>query len=564
MCRLLVCLIFIVFFQPMLVLSKSAVVKMSVDTQKETAIIKDGVYANGFNCNEILDSEKTVKQLKDVGVKYYRVNFLSPSELCGKFYGDWQWNYPVNIPYELHRQPNENDRYETIVKKVIEKGFEPVIPIDFTRNLPKWFYGEQSDKNGKPWWNFNTDGTPGDGQLKQASQIYADIIKHFNKDLGLKITYWETFGEGYPHPSIMAKMHYMFAKAMKGIDPNIKIIAAETWPGWTIETFAKELLSMPDADEYIDVFSMNWYGGLSLNNNPLIDFDFLKNPINMDNTKCIDMIIQVPPNYGIWINSLRDVLNTPELNSKGKKFQIWFTEFNTTPYAYNWDKITKDWGDFMINCNYYGGIYNASVYCHVMENNGDVAISFTSLGYYGLFGGPETNFNPYPSWYAQYMLYNIAEFKPGRCLLATKNKSPKDGGANVGGKNSPWLEIYASHTPEKNEYSLVLINRNRIQIYDTEILLDKLKTDVGDRFEITKYVYDKTRVASYINPLKFGDGFDQNFKTICIEPVSTSSVMIKKKEPFKINITCEPFSMNILRIKKEDIFPGYTPDLKKK
>jgi len=162
---------------------------------------------------------------------------------CGGFMRTWGWLGHIDN-FNPKRGLYDWSYADSVIKTIKDAGFEPLVTLGL---CPSWM--ATKDSSGKP----KNNGPPTDPELW--AEMAADIVKHYNKDLGYNIKYWEIWNE----PDIFfwggtEEEYNILCKkasiAMKKVDPSIKIIGG-AWASSLAPTSSrlKTLLELePDID----------------------------------------------------------------------------------------------------------------------------------------------------------------------------------------------------------------------------------------------------------------------------------------------------------------------------
>ncbi len=161
----------------------------------------------------------------------------------GGFMRLWGWGVPGD-DFNPSKGKYNWEQPDKEIKKIIDTGWEPMVTLG---RCPSWMAA--LDDKGKP----KNQGPPRNPQ--DWADMAADIVKHYNKDLGLNIKYWEIWNE----PDIFFwggteeeynELCSAASKAMKKIDPSIKILGGAWASPWApTSSRLKTLLSKkPDID----------------------------------------------------------------------------------------------------------------------------------------------------------------------------------------------------------------------------------------------------------------------------------------------------------------------------
>jgi hypothetical protein len=462
---------------------------VSVDAAKVIAIVPNGLYGVGYNgWGDITDPE-AVRELNDVGVRFCRID-LDLREMCGERFGDFRWEYTTPRDGGLG--------FASRVKRIIANGWTPIVALSTSFSLPKWFQGDPTDAKGNPWTKLNLDGK---AAAEGASDQYAELervtaaIAAGLAERGLKGLYWETIYE-IGHTMPMADIHHSAAKGIHEADPTAKLMGPATWPGWTVEErFVKPYLAKYGPD-LLDFVTVHWYADNEHGLWAMPGWKERKGPTTMADGAFLQCLMETTPKFGDWCLSLRKALDDPQLNPRGKRIGVVYTEFDAlaeSPFQRNpenpdWPKYWAD-ADCYLNTNAFGGVWCASVLCHLAACGAlDIACKFNTRQFYGLIDNKaDKGYYRQPVWFAWKLLRDVAGLRPGARMLAVSVAGPLDNAkAHVDGKDTPWVEAYA--VKGERGPRLILINRS----------LEAQTVSVRLAGKMQRYVFDQDHVARFI------------------------------------------------------------------
>jgi hypothetical protein len=505
------------------------------------------LYNVGYNGWGDITNAGMVAAFQELGIQYCRMD-LNLRELCGERPGDYRWDYatPADVGIGF------TDR----VRKILTHGWTPLLAFSYHASvptLPKWFHGENHDGNQKAWTRYNVDGslaTEGLGdQLGQATRIAQDTAAHL-ANLGLRGLAWETMWE-MGHDMPLVEIHHAVAQGVREADPTARIVGPATWPGWTVEErFVKPYLAQYGPD-LLDAVSMHWYAALDHDLWKLWAGEADDWILTMAHEKYLAFMMSKTGSYGDWTRSLHALLQDPGLNPTGKKIGIIFTEIdvNQTSY-YLRNPVNPDWPryradtDCWLNTNYYGGVWWASVLCHLASAGCAAdAAKFNTRNYYGIqeLAPPDKAYR-YPVWFAFQLLREQGGLQAGRPMVA----------AAATGGGAPLVEAFATGGPD--DLRVIVINKS-FSRQAADIHISGLAP--GD-WKATRYRFDQSRVAQNLGrkPGEQADGVfegapeDDSKSAQCLEPLGTLECHEAQGAQRIADLECPPISFTVLRFRR--------------
>jgi len=514
---------------------------VAVDASRPIGPIGD-LYSVGYDGWGDITNAGMVAALNDVGVKYCRL-VIDLSELCGDAPGDYRWDYT--------RPRDAGLGFTDQVRRIIANGWTPLLAFSYHSSaalLPRWFHGEHSDANQRVWARYNRDGslvTDGWGdQLAAATDIARDVAAHL-AETGLTGLHWETIYE-MGHDMPLVEIHHAVAQGLREADPTCVIAGPATWPGWTVEErFVKPYLAKYGAD-LLDTVSVHWYASN--------DHDLWKlwegKPegwaLNMADEASLAAMLDRTRLFGDWTRSLHALITDPELNPQAKPIGIIFTEVdvNATSY-YLRNPVNDAWpeyraeADCWLNTNSFGGVWWASVLCHIASAGVAAdASKFTARYYYGLAEmAPDDRTYRYPVWFALRLLREQGGLAAGRQML----EATCEGQAAV--------EAFA--TGGADDPRAIVINKG----FEAESVSLSISGLAAGNWQAIRYVFDSTRVARFLGrkPGVEADGLfegapaDDSLSAQCLEPVETLPCAEADGVHTLADVECPPLSFTVLR-----------------
>ncbi|MCE5199535.1 MAG: hypothetical protein ABFD54_00890 [Armatimonadota bacterium] len=506
-----------------------------VDASKKIGVVGD-LYNAGYNGWGDITNRGMVEAFKQVGVKYYRID-VNMGSLCGAGPGEYDWNY--------NRAADLGIGFTDRVKLILKNGWVPILAFwyhDRHNALPKWFHGENHDRNQDCWTRYNMDGSKvsngcGD-QLAAATRIAQDVATHFASQ-GLAGLHYETIYEmDCQNPLI--EIHHAVALGVRKGDSAAKIIGPATWPGYAIEDgFIKPYLAKYGPD-LLDMVSIHWYGSnyftklMKANNDDML---------TMADVTAKEFLMRHTTDYHDWTASIASLFSDKSLNPTGKHFGIIYTEIDVDAASYylknpenpNWPKYCPE-TDCCLNNNYFGGVWWASVLCNI-ASTGATADACLYNGR-GIFGIQEVLKNDkcyrYPLWFAFKLLRERGGLYAGRQML----------NASVPKSEDKMLEVFA--TGGSDDLSVIIINKSE----SSRSVNMSLSGLMNSKWSATRYLYDRTTVAQF-RGRKPGDQKDGTYEGFpesdslserCCKPVDVMDYCEKSG----YDISCPPVSFTIL------------------
>ncbi len=524
-----------------LTITGSAATNIKIDATKQIGSIGN-LYNIGYNGWGDITNKGMVGAFNDLKIKYCRID-VNLNELCGDKPGDYHWDYMTRADMEIGLV----DR----IRKIISNGWTPIIAFSYHGGvqqwMPRWFHGEANDSKKDGWTRYNLDGikvTTGYGnQLESATQIARDLVNHFISR-GLKGLYWETIYEMNPDMPLV-EIHYAVGKGIKEADPSAKIIGPATWPGWSVEEqFVKPYLKKYGAD-LLDMVSAHWYGCNDHGFWKLMEGD---DCLTMADTKQLAYLMGKTPEYKKWTRTLNSMLSNTTLNPTRKKIGIIYTEIDVNPTSYYLkNPINKDWPkyradtDCFLNCNYYGGVWWASVLCNITSAGATAdACKFNGRNYYGIQElAPNDIAYRYPVWFAFKLLRDQGQLISGKHMLSTS------------AKGAPMLEAFA--TGSSSDLRVIIINKSSAP-QTADLSISGLKPG---KWTATSYLFDKTRVAQFRGKQPGtesdgtfeGDPDNDSISTKCLSPIGSikcksikGSILLNRQQYPPVSFTVLVFS----------------------
>ncbi|HOS94920.1 MAG TPA: hypothetical protein PLD23_06460 [Armatimonadota bacterium] len=478
----------------------------------------------------------------DLGVKYCRL-VIDLSELCGDAPGDYHWDYarPRDVGLGFTDQ----------VRKVIANGWTPLLAFSYHSGaalLPRWFHGEHHDANQRVWARYNRDGSPategwGD-QLGAATGIARDVAAHL-AGLGLTGLHWETIYE-MGHDMPLVEVHHAVAEGLREADPTCVIAGPATWPGWTVEErFVKPYLAKYGPD-LLDRVSVHWYGSNDHEVRKLWEGEPEDWVPTMARRDCLAALLERTKLFGDWTRSLHALLTAPQLNPQAKAIGIIFTEVDVDATSYYMRNPVNDaWpeyraeADCWLNTNSFGGVWWASVLCHIASAGVAAdAAKFTARYYYGLAEmAPDDRAYRYPVWFALRLLREQGGLTSGRQML------------QVSCEATAQTEAFATGGP--GDLRAIVINK----VFTPQSIRLSVSGLAAGNWQATRYVFDETRVARFLGrkPGEEADGLfegaptDDSLSARCLEPVDTVPCAEAGGFHTLADFQCPPLSFTVLR-----------------
>jgi hypothetical protein len=524
--------------------SAASVTEITIEADKPIGPIGN-LYNVGYNGWRDITNPGMVKAFDDLGIKFCRVQ-INLKELCGEKSGDYHWDYKLAADTGVG--------FTERVKQVIMNGWTPLLAFSWHNSeitIPKWFKGSHSDTNGDSWTHYNLDGTKvpkGCGnQINAASTIARDVASHFAQQ-GIKGLWWETIYEmGVENP--LVEIHHAVGKGIKSADYSAKIVGPATWPGWAVqERFVRPYFQKYGTD-LVDAVSVHWYASC--------DHGFWnlrpgKTIMTMADKDLMTYLMAETSHYGAWTQTLHALIADKTLNRSGKRIGIIFSEVDVNADSYyqrnpknpDWPNYRAD-ADCWQNCNYFGGVWWASVLCHVASAGTQADVfKFNTRNFYGIQEVvPPNRAYRYPVWFAMKLLKEAGGVSAGRQMLRA---TVKEGGA-------PMVETFATGTPD--DLRIIVINKS----FDPQTVNITASGLADKTWKATQYLYDKTRVAPFIgaNPADKKDGVFQGFpdddsiSEQSLHPIGNSSCESRNGNAFFPAVQCPPLSFVVLTLRNQ-------------
>ncbi|NPV45840.1 MAG: hypothetical protein HPY69_02680 [Armatimonadetes bacterium] len=507
----------------------------------------DGLYGVGYDGWGDITDPQAVRHLQGLGIRYCRIA-VNLANLCGERLGDWQW--------ETTEPRDVGLGFVSRLRRIRALGWTPILALTTTHALPKWFRGEPTDAGGDPWYLRNLDGS---AAAEEQSDQWAELERVAQglaaglAAQGLRGLWWETAYES-GHTLPMAETHYHAGIGIRRADPTAKLMGPATWPGWTVEErFVKPFLSRYGAD-LLDGVSLHWYADNEHGLWVAPGWKDRHGPVTMADRLFLQYLMETTPKYAQWCRSLRKTLDDPTLNPARKPIAIVYTEFDAlAESAYGRNPENPDWPDYSpsadcyLNTNYFGGVWSASVLCHLAASGAaDIVCKFNTRQFYGLVdNAPGGGFYRQPVWFAWKLLRDMAGVRPGAAMLVTSVSGPRDSAAaHVGGEDSPWIEAFAVRRPDGP--AVILINRS-LDRQDVEVSVNgspQWDHAVGG----LRYLFASHRVARFIGrqPGTAGEGAfegvpDDALSARCLQPLRW-----QRDSRGSLRVRCPAVSLTIL------------------
>jgi hypothetical protein len=273
----------------------------------------------------------------------------------------------------------------------------------------------------------------------------------------------------------------------------------------------------------------------------------------------LQYLMETTPKYARWCQSLRKLLDDPELNPARKPIGIVYTEFDAlAESAYGRNPGNPDWPDYRrgadcyLNTNYFGGVWSASVLCHLAASGVlQAACKFNTRQYYGLVdNAPGGGFYRQPVWFAWKLLREVAGLRPGAAMLAASSTGPSDAAArHVAGQDSPWVEAFAIRA--ESGPTVVLINRSLVSQAAEVRVTGSAQWRAARRGQ--RHVFAERRVAQFIGrkPGTSGEGAFTGLpgdtpSARCLEPVGGAAGWWQDPRTGHIQVRCPAVSVTVL------------------
>jgi hypothetical protein len=443
--------------------------------------------------------------LKNLNVKVLRFPGGSFSDIY-----DWKTNSTVpdqNFPYV-----DPDNTFDNFMKLVNEIGAQALITVNYGTNFA---------------------GTAG-GNPQEA----AAWVKYANVDHNYNVKYWEIGNEVYGNntygsnweadlhatkgPQSYADNFIEYVKAMKAVDPAIKIGAVLTcpynWPWGQSPDWNKVVLQT--AGNYMDFVIVHWYA---------------QNPGNESDAGLLASTNQIPAMLARLKQEIKDYAG-----SNADHIQIFVTETNSV--SYNPGKQTTSLVNALFLVSDYmnwleGGVENVDWWdlhnnALTNDNNSDKLYGNTNYGDYGLLSnnsnfGTSTveppNNTPFPDYYGYEMLKYLA--KPDDTVVGSYS-------------DQKLVNVYAVKHPS-GELSVMIVNDDPQNSYTADLSLVGFKPE-----EIAQeYIYG------------MGDGLGGAMTSIVKKTIQLSSPI--EVAPYSINvIVMRP--QHVVKIVGPEVFQSTT------
>jgi hypothetical protein len=430
--------------------------------------------------------------LKNLNVKVLRFPGGSFSDIY-----DWKTNSTVpdqNFPYV-----DPDNTFDNFMKLVNEIGAQALITVNYGTNFA---------------------GTAG-GNPQEA----AAWVKYANVDHNYNVKYWEIGNEVYGNntygsnweadlhatkgPQSYADNFIEYVKAMKAVDPAIKIGAVLTcpynWPWGQSPDWNKVVLQT--AGNYMDFVIVHWYA---------------QNPGNESDAGLLASTNQIPAMLARLKQEIKDYAG-----SNADHIQIFVTETNSV--SYNPGKQTTSLVNALFLVSDYmnwleGGVENVDWWtlhnnALTNDNNSDKLYGNTNYGDYGLLSnnsnfGTSTveppNNTPFPDYYGYEMLKYLA--KPDDTVVGSYS-------------DQKLVNVYAVKHPS-GELSVMIVNDDPQNSYTADLSLVGFKPE-----EIAQeYIYG------------MGDGLGGAMTSI-----------VKKTIQLSAPIEVAPYSINVIVMRPQHV-----------
>ncbi|BBJ28992.1 alpha-L-arabinofuranosidase [Athalassotoga saccharophila] len=417
----------------------------------------------------------------------------------GSFSDMYDWKTNSTVPGQNFPYVDPQNTFDNFMKLVNQIGAQALITVNYGTNFA---------------------GTAG-GDPQEA----AAWVKYANIDHNYDVKYWEIGNEVYGNgtyganwevdlhstkgPQAYADNFIAFAKAMKAVDPSIKIGAVLTcpynWPWGQSPDWNKVVLQT--ARDYIDFVVVHWYA---------------QNPGNESDSGLLASTNQIPDMLARLKQEIRDYAGP-----NADRIRIFVTETNSV--SYNPGKQTTSLVNALFLVNDYmnwltGGVDNVDWW--TLHNNGltgnnnsDKLYGNTNYGDYGILSN-NTNFGtsdveppnntPFPTYFG----YEILKYLAG----------PND--TVVGSVSDQNLvDVYAvKHT--NGDLAIMIVNTDPKNSYDVNLnILGFRPSD-----DAIEYVYG------------MGNGIGGAMESIMSKTIELSS-------PIKV----APYSINVIVMKPQHV-----------
>ncbi len=267
---------------------------------------------------------------------------------------------------------------------------------------------------------------------KVFAELCAKVVKHLNSKPETRVTYWEIYNEPFskviPEDRGHWKMYNLSAKAMKAVDPTIKIGGYA--PCWPILSAMKDFYQ--HCHEYVDFISWHKY------------------PTGNSETPT-EYLMKNTGQFGTDVQNVRKLVNdiTP-----GKKVELALTEYHIN---FNWRPHDPR------QATNVGSTWMASVIYHMLINDMDIAQSWHSRSG-GTFG----------------MMSKSLEVRPTGQLLYILNRY-MNGQRVQSRSDNTWVEVLGFVTKEGKQGLFIINKSDTAQSLNMQLLHAKLPA--SDPFE---------------------------------------------------------------------------------
>lgn len=420
---------------------------------------------------------------------------------------DWQTNSIVPGQSSYARPGNDFDNFMKLVNEI---GAQALITVNYGTN----FAG-------------NAGGNP---------QEAAAWVKYANVDHNYNVKYWEIGNEVYGNntyganwepdlhatkgPQSYADNFIEYVKAMKAVDPNIKIGAVLTcpynWPWGQSPDWNKVVLQT--AGNYMDFVIVHWYA---------------QNPGNESDAGLLASTNQIPDMLARLKQEIRDYAG-----SNADHIQIFVTETNSV--SYNPGKQTTSLVNALFLVSDYmnwleGGVENVdwwALYNGAFAGNANAKLyGNTNYGDYGLLSNDSTATNitepatntPFPTYFGYEMLKYLA--KPDDTVVGSYS-------------DQKLVNVYAVKHPS-GELSVMIVNDDPQNSYTVDLsLVGFIPEEIAQ-----EYIYG------------MGDGLGGAMTSIVKKTIQLSSPI--EVAPYSINvIVMRP--QHVVKIVGPEVFQSTT------
>ncbi|MGC9140117.1 alpha-L-arabinofuranosidase [Athalassotoga sp.] len=438
--------------------------------------------------------------MKNLNVKVLRFPGGSFSDIY-----DWETNSVVpgqDFPYV-----DPQNTFDNFMKLVNEIGAQALITVNYGTNFAGTGGGEPSE--AAKWVKYaNIDHNYDVKYWEIGNEVYG------NGSYGAN---WETDLHSTKGPQAYAENFIAFAKAMKAVDPDIKIGTVLTcpynWPWGQTPDWNKVVLQT--AGNYIDFVIIHWYA---------------QNPGNESDSALLASTNQIPDMLARLRQEIRDYAGP-----NADRIRIFVTETNSV--SYNPGKQTTSLVNALFLVNDYmnwltGGVDNVdwwTLHNNALtgNNNSDKLYGNTNYGDYGIlsnnnnFGKSDVeppNNTPFPTYFGYEMLKYLA--KPGDMVVGSIS-------------NQSLVDVYAvKHT--NGDLAVMIVNTDPVNSYDVDLNILGFKPSD----EAIEYVYG------------MGDGVGGAMKSIENKTIQLSS-----------SVNVAPYSINVIIMKPQHVLKVLGPQV---